>query len=520
VEKLMGGLIYRILSAAGLILVVLGGIVYGIFFTSGWTAVLPLVIGLVLTVAAFVGGYRSEKSEGSRRTARYGLGAGLSVAAAAAILILLQTISYRHTSAVDLTSNRRFSLSPQTDKVLDALETPVRLTAFYKETSQERAVLQDLLESFSARNPAVSFIFIDPDREPLLARNYGVTGTGVLFIEAGTAREKVDEPDESRLTNAIARVTSGGIKTVFFLTGHGEKSIHEEGPYGLSAMAEALRAENFEVRDLVALSSDSIPADCDVLVIAGPEKDILKHEQNLILDYLTSGGRALFMLDPMTEIPGIEGILAAYGILLGNDVIVDRQGKLLAGNYLTPVVNDYGSHPITEGFRHFTFFPQARSVIVLKDTPPSLEVTVLGRTSEGAYAETDLATLLEGQTQYEPSEDVKGPIDIAAASTMGFSADSSSTVIQSRIVVFGDSDFAGNSNLRLSGNRDLLLNVIDWLAESEDMISVRPVDELQQPVLLTATQGRFVFWIPVIALPSLVLLAGAVLLTLRKRTVR
>ena len=380
--------------------------------------------------------------------------------------------------------------------------------------------MQDLLESFSARNPAVSFVFIDPDREPLIARDYGVTGTGILFVESGKTREKLEKPDESRLTNAIARITSGGTKKVFFLTGHGEKSIHEEGPYGLSSVAEALQAENFEVRDFVALNAERIPGDCDVLVVAGPEKDILKHEQNLILDYLTSGGRALFMLDPITEIPGVEGILAAYGVLLGNDVIVDRQGKLLAGNYLTPVVNDYGSHPVTEGFRHFTFFPQARSVIVLQDTPPSLEAVVLGRTNEGAYSETDLATLLEGQTQYEPSEDIKGPIDIAAASTMGFSADSVSAVIQSRLVTFGDSDFAGNSNIRFSGNRDLFLNVVNWLAESEDMISIRPVDELQQPVLLTATQGRFVFWIPVVALPSLVLLAGAVVLWLRKRTVR
>jgi ABC-type uncharacterized transport system involved in gliding motility auxiliary subunit len=131
-----------------------------------------------------------------------------------------------------------------------------------------------------------------------------------------------------------------------------------------------------------------------------------------------------------------------------------------------------------------------------------------------------MATLLEGQTQFEPSEDIKGPVDIAVASVMLSPPDSSSRAPESRVVVFGDSDFAGNSNLRLSGNRDLLLNTVNWLAEAEDMISIRPADDLQQPVLLTATQGRFVFWIPVVALPALVLLAGAVILTWRKRTVR
>ncbi len=516
----MGGVIYRVLGAAGLVLIVIGGIFYGIFYTSGWPAFLPLLLGLALTVAAFAGGYRSEKSEGSRRTARFGIGAGLSVIAVAAILIFLQTLSYRHTAIIDLTSNRRFSLASQTQKVLNGLESPVHLTGFYKQTSQDRVVLQDLLESYSAHNPAVTFIFIDPDREPVIARNYSITRTGVLYVESGQAREKLENPDEERLTNAIVKVTSGRVKTVCFLTGHGEKSVYETGPHGISAFMEALQTENFEVRDLVALSAEQIPEECDILVAAGPEKDIVKHEQNIILDYLTSGGRALFLVDPMTEIANIEGILAAYGILLGNDVIVDRQGKLLAGNFLTPVVNSYGKHPITDDFRHFTFFPQARSVIALQDTPPSLKVTVLGRTNEGAYSETDMATLLEGQTQYEPSDDAKGPIDIAVASTMGFSADSVSTVIESRVVVFGDSDFAGNSNLRLSGNRDLLLNTVHWLAEAEDMIAIRPTDDLQQPVLLTATQGRFVFWIPVVALPALVLLAGAAILTWRKRTVR
>ncbi len=520
----MGSVIYRILSTAGLVLIVIGGIFYGIFYTSGWPAVLPLLFGLALTIAAFAGGYRSEKSEGSRRTTRFGIGAGLSVVTVAAILIFLQTLSFRHTATIDLTSNRRFSLSPQTHKVLDALISPVHLTGFYKETSQDRVVLQDLLESYSACNPSVTFIFIDPDREPVLARNYGITRTGVLFIESGQAREEIKDPAEDRLTNAIVRVTSGRIKTVCFLIGHGEKSVYETGPHGISAFMEALRTESFEVRDLVALAAEKIPEECDILVSAGPEKDIVKHEQNVILDYLAGGGRTLFLVDPMTEIANIEGILAAYGILLGNDVIVDRQGKLLAGNFLTPVVNSYGKHPITEGFRHFSFFPQARSVTVLKDLPPTLEVTVLAKTNEGAYSESDMATLLEGQTQYEPSEDLKGPIDIAVASVMRVPAssvpDSAYAATESRMVVFGDSDFAGNSNLRLSGNKDLLLNTVHWLAEAEDMISIRSTDDLQQPVLLTATQGRFVFWIPVIALPALVLLAGAATLTWRKRTVR
>lgn len=523
----MGTRTHRILGGAGLLLVTAGGILYGILYTRGWVAVLPLLAGIALTVTSVVLAYRTASTEGSRRSTRYGLSTGLSVIVLAAILIFAQTLSHRHNARFDLTMNRRFSLAPQTAKVLDGLEVDVQITAFYTETTQERTVMQDLLSELQDNSARVGYLFIDPDQDPVTARRFGVGRTGIVFVESGDLREELEEPDEATLTNAIARITSGRRRSICFMTGHGEKSISDTENLGLSALREALELENFEVRDLLALGEEEIPAGCDVIVIAGPERDIVKREQNLLLDYLTSGGRALMLLDPITEIPNIEGVVAAFGIGLGKDVLVDRYGKLLAGNFLTPVVNRYGAHPITEGFRHFSFFPQARSVTLLPDAPPGLTATVICSTNEGAYAETDLPRLLQGQTQFEPSADAKGPVDVAVAAEMplsavGARADSLAGAPRggrSRIVVFGDSDFAGNSNLRLSGNRDLVLNAVNWLAEAEDLIAIRPIDDLQQPVLISVTQGRFVFWIPVIGLPALVVAAGTAALARKRRAV-
>jgi ABC-type uncharacterized transport system involved in gliding motility auxiliary subunit len=525
VEELNDFRAYRIIGAVGVLLVVAGGILYGILYTSGWITLLPLAAGLALSLFSFLSIYRRAASEGSKRSVRFGMGSGLLILTAAAIMLLLQTLSVRHTFQVDLTSNKRFTLSPQTMKVLGALDRPVHLTCFIAESDHENfQLIQDVLGKYSAVTRQVTFELINPNRKPDVANKYGYPARGPVFIESGGIVEEVDGSDEESFTNAIARISSGSSKTVCFVTGHGEKSTGETGPAGFSRLIEALRTENFEVRDVVVLSAAEIPDLCSIVVIAGPKSDILKHEQNLILDFLSGGGRALFMIDPMTETQNIEGILSSYGILLGNDLIVDRQGKLLAGNYLTPVVNRYGEHPITEGFGHYSFFPQTRSVDVMDDPPLDTEGAIIARTNEGAYSETDLATLVEGQTQYEPSEDAKGPINIAAAAVMRVPdrdrPDSISTLVESRIAVFGDSDFAGNSNLRLAGNRDLVMNTINWLAEAEDLIAIRPDDELFQPVLLSATQGRFVFWIPVIALPALVLLAGAAVLTWRRKTVR
>lgn len=510
----------RLLGSAGLVLVTAGVILYGILYTSGWVALIPMLIGLVMTIVSLASGYRSATSEGSRRSARYSLSAGLSVIVMAAILVFLQTLSYRHNRSFDLTHNRRFSLAPQTDKLLAGLPTDVTITAFYKEASQERILLQDLLSAFRARSPRVAYLLIDPDRDPVAARRYGVTRTGIVFIESGDASERLEQPSEERLVNAIARVAGGSSPQICFLTGHGEKSISETGSHGYSALREALQLENYEARELLAVGADSIPADCDIIVIAGPQQDILQRERNMLFDYLITGGRALFLLDPMTEIPNIEMILAGYGIRIGKDIVVDRYGKLLAGNYLTPVVNRYGAHPITEGFRQFTFFPQARSILVARQTPEGLSTTALCSTNEEAYAETDLAALLEGHTSFDPEEDRKGPLNLAAAAELELGtvvAPDAATpaedfphaaLLRSRIVVFGDSDFAVNTNLRLSGNRDLIMNTLSWLVEADDLIAIRPVDMFYQPVLISARQGRAVFWISVVAMPALVVAIG------------
>lgn len=507
----------RIMGAAGLVLTIFGAILYGILYSSGWKAVLPLLAGIALSVTAFAAEYRSNASEGFRRSARYGFGTGLSVLFLLALTVFLQTMSERHGLTVDLTGNRRFSLAPQTRKVLDGLDREIRFTAFFKEAETRKTRLMDLLSAYRDYEPSVSYVFIDPDREPMTARRFGVNRTGVVFAESGGMRERLDEFDESALTNAIAKISEGAGTVVCFSSGHGEKPLSGGEPTSFSALREALESENYEIREILLLGLESVPPDCDVLVIAGPEKDVVKREQNMILDFMTSGGSVLLLADPMVDLPNVSGIAASFGMILNNDVIVDRYGKLLAGNYLTPVVNRYGDHPVTDGFRYFSFFPQARSLSVSGSGPGSAVLTPLGSTNETAYGETDLARLLEGQTQFEPSEDVQGPLHVAIAGEMQTGAGEGDGTGRARMIIFGDSDFAVDSNLRLSGNRDLILNSIGWLAEKEDLIAVRSGDDLFQPVLLSATQGRLVFWIPVMGLPALVAAAGSIVLARRRR---
>ena len=510
----------KFLGPAGLVLTLVGGVTYGILSSSGWKALLPLVAGLVLVAAAAVVGWRNARSEGALRTARSGVNAAVAILALAAILVFLQTIVSRHSPRWDTTANKRFSLSAQTVRILDRLPRDVIFTCFFKEGAAGRQELSDQLRAFSAESPRIKYTFVDPDRDPVVARRYGLTRYNTIVVESGGSQEKIFDITEEKITNAILKVTRERRKTVYALTGHGERSLDDAAEGGLAQLKAAIAAESYDIKPLFLLR-DTIPPDCSVLVIPGPEKDLFPPELRAIERYLAGGGNVLLLVDPMTEVPRLDTLAASYGIGITNTVIVDRFGKLLAGNYLTPVVNAYGRHPIAENFRMASFFPQARALSILPGKPAGTEVTMLASTGESAYAESDLAAVLKGKTQFDASVDRSGPVEVALVASKNPEPPAGGAAEKprgSRMVVFGDCDFTTNANLALSGNKDLILNTIGWLAEESDLISIRARNPVSQPVILSMRQGRVVFWLPVVGLPAAFLLAGFLVVYHRRRS--
>ncbi len=352
----------RILGPLGLVLTLAGGITYGILYSSGWLAVVPLVAGVALVAASAALTFRGTRSEGSRRNARFGINAAVSIIALAAILIFLQTLASRHGVSFDTTANKRFSLSPQTVKILDRLAKDVVFTCFFKADAPARTVLSDLLEEYAGENPRVKYSFVDPDKDPVTARRYKIRSYGAIIAESGGNEEQITQITEEKLTNAILKVTRDTKKVICCLTGHGEKSIDDAQETGLSRLKSSAEAEGFAVRNLLTLR-DSIPSDCAILLIPGADKDLYASEQGMIERFISEGGSILVLIDPLADVPRLEGIAAAYGIEITESIVVDRFARLVSGNYLTPVVDHYANHPVTEGFRLATFFPQARAVL-------------------------------------------------------------------------------------------------------------------------------------------------------------
>lgn len=229
----------------------------------------------------------------------------------------------------------------------------------------------------------------------------------------------------------------------------------------------------------------------------------------------------MFMIDPGSA-RGIEEFLLNYGVALKNDVVVDPMSRMFGADFRMPVVAEYAKHPITENFGIASFFPVARSVNPDNDKVPKWgKINVLASTGPKSWAETDMEELKKGRAEFKEGEDAAGPVPVAVALTIGEDRPQDPYKAEkhpvAKMVVFGDSDFVNNEYISASGNRDLFLNSVRWLAGEEDLIAIRPRSSNNTPLFLKAFQARLLFILPVLVLPGIELVSGVMIITRRKR---
>jgi ABC-type uncharacterized transport system involved in gliding motility auxiliary subunit len=444
----------------------------------------------------------------SHRNTRYGVNTVVTVLLVLGVIGFVEALSARHNARVDLTENRRNSLSPQTIQLLKSLKTDVNAMGFFRGDQPGKRVAEDLFKQY-ARHAGGKFTWkvVDPDREPALARRYAIESYGTVVLETKTKSEKVTDPEEEKLTNGLVKVTREGKRAVYVMQGHGEPEINNTERPGFSEAKGALERSNYEAKPLVLAREGKVPDDAAVVIEAGPRTDLFQPELDALDAYLAKGGKLLVMVNPFQN-EGVKKWLVKHGFELGDNLIVEPNpiGRLFGIGPEVPIVQQYESHPITRDMAGVTtLFPLTRSVAAVKSPPQGLTVRPLAQTSPQSWGETNRDALQKGEAQPDP-QDQRGPLPVAAVATKD----------KARIVVYGTSNLAANQFINLQGNRDFFLNTVSWLAEEEDQISIRPKDTKQSPVFLSAQQGQAVFLLPVVVLPALVLMAGIVVVVRRR----
>lgn len=509
----------QISGALGVAFAVAGAVGYATAPQGVWIHTVLLLLSVLHLGVFFVGHFESFKSFSARRSTRLGANSVLIVLLFVAILAILNFIVARHPQRFDLTASGAFSLSPQTIQIVKGLKKEVRFLAFFPETGDKTQAARELFESYRFQSRKVSYEVIDPDKHPQVARQYNITQYETVVLESGKRTVTAKEPTESGLTAALIRIGRESQKTLYFVEGHGEHAIGDDDRGGYSSMKEAMAGQGFAVKPLLLLGGGGVPADAAVVVIGGPRRPFAPEETDALSAFLKRGGRLFALIDPSTQ-ANLDALLSQWGVTLRDDLVVDPTSGL-GGTIPIVVPGSYPNHAITRQFELATFYPAARSVA--PTTVAGFRFEPIIQTGKNSWRTTQT----QGEITLDPERDEPGPITLGAAIQKTSPPKESdpenpeevaaSTDGGARLVVIGDSDFATNAVAQSAGNGDLFQNVVSWLADEGDLVSIRPKEANTSTLLLSMQQGITLFLVSVVLLPLAILVWGLTVWRRRRR---
>jgi len=483
--------------------------------------------GLVCVLLYTIGQWRDIARLFAGRSTRLGTISLASVLVVLGILAALNYISSREHKRWDLTATSQFTLSPQSIKVLRSLDAPLKMTVFAKEDGF--AAYRDRMSEYEYASKRVTVEYVDPERKPTLASQKQIQSFGTVAIEYKDRIERVVGSSEQDLTNGIIKVVTGKERKVYFTQGHGEKDTSGSERTGYGGIAAQLGRDNFKVERLPLAQMASVPEDASVVVVAGPKADFLPGEVDALKAYLAKGGKVMLLIDPREKVddpplPNLTALAHEWAIDLGDNVVVDvsGMGRLLGTDATVPVAVNYPSHPIVQDMDLLTAYPVARSVSVVSGGVGGRFAQAFVETSAQSWAETDMKAVFAGGKVGldEAKGDKRGPVAIAAAASAPVATPAAENTPgaekpaadapkpESRVVVFGDSDFASTAAVGISGNRDLFMNAVNWLAQQENLIAIRPKEADDRRITMTANQQLRVLILALLVVPALVFGSG------------
>ena len=448
------------------------------------------------------------------------LAAGVGVVLSLGVLALLNFMGDRYHLRVDLTEDQLYTLSTDTRQLLQQVEDEgglIRVKTFMSEIEGGR--YQDLMKEFGYSTPNFEYEIIDPQKEALRVRQYGVRERGTSIIEFtgdGTVvAERITEQSEEALTNAIRRAMVADERIIAFTDGHQEGELTGVDGAGFSILNGRLKELNLQIEPDIKLDAGALEG-VSLLAMIGPKTPLSAEAVAAVARYLRGGGDLLLLVDPATQ-SGLEQLLRdEYDIDIGDNFVVDLSGlgQMFGADVSVPVVLNYADHPITERMARGTmsFFPWARSVSAVTQTGGATE---LMHTDRNAWGESDLGIVSGngGEVDYNAESDAPGPLSLAVAVTA--EADSTAEGESTRIVVFGDTDFASNQYFGEQANGELIAGAIRWLVEGEGNLTIPAREPRFNPINLVGNAGSTVLWLSVFVLPFAVALSGFVIMLRR-----
>jgi len=442
------------------------------------------------------------------RQTKYAAYATVYILVILAILTVANVLANRYNKSRDFTSNKRYTLSDQTEKIVKGLKQDATITYFDQTSHFPQA--KDLLDRYSNLSTKVHVTYVDPDHDPEKARAANIRDYGTAIVQVGLSKEQAKGITEQGITGAFIQDLKGSTRTVCFIGGSGERQIDDTDRNGFSNLKDLLAKDSYAAKSISLLQQADVPSDCTVLVVGGPVSDYLQPAVDAIKKYIEGGGRALFLLDPPLKIgksPIADnslfiGLLQTWGVTLDKNLILDMNpiGQLAGVGPQVALVTTYGPHPIVADMRgHATGFPLSRSLEIKNGDKTTVEKLFDSSATAVATGKLDSPDVNPNDPQNK-----KGPLTLAAAGTYNTGKENS----EGRFVVVGSSSWAANAFIAFNGNSDLALNAMNWLSSDEDLISIRPKEQEDRRVTLTRAQMNMVRLFSQFMLPLAIVFVG------------
>ncbi|CAM2059060.1 ABC_transp_aux domain-containing protein [Desulfovibrionales bacterium] len=452
-----------------------------------------------------------------------------------ALLMGLNVLAVKWGWRWDTTMNKRHSLAPETVNALKNLNAAVTATAFFL-PDDSREATENLFKLVAGKTTQFTFEFVDPDRSPLRAKQAQVTQRGSTVIASDKRQETIIFPDETKLINAITRVSSAKQSRILIISGHGELDPEASTTNACSQLKKVLSDQGDKIEKTALITMDAIPQDIDAVLLLGPKKDLLDRELQLLTDFLNGGGRLLIALsaEEHTNLDGWLNTHLSLARLPG--LVVDPVSTLVSGDPLTPLVQRYNLSAITRDFGLMTLYPTCTALAPTDTNKSSIKglfqsvgpLSPMGLSTEQSWLKTDLKALYDtGMAEFNPKDDIAGPLWLSAIyeapikdnMDLGKSTPQTRHKRLARTLIFGDQDFISDKYIHLVGNIDLARNGINWLLEREEFITVSKPKPVNAFLLLSPLERQLTKLITIVLIPGTTL-AMAIIIAMKRRRIR
>lgn len=430
-----------------------------------------------------------------------------------ALIFLLGYLSHDYHIARDITQSSRNTLTEGSINILKQMKAPVNITVYVSQDDQYRKTINDFVSRYQRTKPDIKVKFINPAEQPKLAQDEGIKAEGELVVEYQKRSEHLIPPYvEQDMTNLLVRLSRTNQHAVMYLDGHGERNLIGVKNNDLGEFGKQLEKKGFKFANPDLTIAQGVPSNGAMLVIASPQVDVSEVEVKKIKAYLESGGNLLWLLDD-EKMHGLQPIAEYLGLEVTPGMVVDLSSAQYGADAKVAFASAYGEHAITKNFMLRTLFPEARKIDAHGTEANGWQVSHLVEVAPNGWLETGT---IGGKISFDDKQDIRGPINIAVALERKYGQTGQ------RVVVVGNGNFLSNTFIGNGGNLDLGINIINWLAGDDSLITIQPKPLKDVNVLIPSDAGgkilaAFIFFGFRLILPIALLIAGIVIWWKRRK---